>query len=247
MARRTILEKVLIAKAAVLGTLVLGAAVGAATYPWWRRWCTTWGATEGEADARLPGDELLDRPDLVTTRAVRIDAPPAAIWPWLVQMGPGRGGAYSYDWIENLFGLGMHSADEILPRYQHLEVGDAQVLGRRGPRLVVASIEPERALVLRADDGNWVWAFVLAPEGDATRLVSRNRIVLPSSSRVARTVYGAVMEPGSLVMERKMLLGIKARAERLATGHRPPRPPTADRRGPQRHRGHRGRRRAPAA
>src|SRR5215212_11032129 len=75
----------------------------------------TWGATPDEVERRLPGDELLDPADIVATRAIGIDAPPSAIWPWLVQMGPGRAGAYTYDRIENLFGLNMHSADRIVP------------------------------------------------------------------------------------------------------------------------------------
>src|SRR3954470_14903503 len=89
-----------------------------------REWVLTWGATRDEVARPLPGDELLDPADIVATRAIRIDAPPPAIWPWLVQMGPGRAGAYTYDWIENLFGLNMHSADRILPEWQHLAVGD---------------------------------------------------------------------------------------------------------------------------
>ena len=109
----------------------------------------------------MTGDELLTEPDLVTTRAVGVDAPAGAVWPWLVQMGPGRGGAYTYDWVENLFGLGMHSADEILPEFQDLRIGDVQALGRNGPRLRVAILEPGHCLVLRSDDGNWVWAFAL--------------------------------------------------------------------------------------
>ena len=147
--------------------VVVAAGVEIATYPRWRRWCLTWGATDDEADGPLAGDDLLAKPAIVTTRAVQVDAAPAAIWPWLVQMGPGRGGAYTYDWIENLFGLGMHSADEILPEFQDLEVGDAQRLGARGPVLRVAVLEPRRALVLRSDDGNWVWAFALAPAAPA--------------------------------------------------------------------------------
>ncbi len=75
----------------------------------------TWGATVEEAARRLPGDDLLEDADIVTTRAITIDAPPAAVWPWLLQMGSGRAGAYTYDWIENLFGLDMHSAHEIHP------------------------------------------------------------------------------------------------------------------------------------
>ena len=196
--------------------VVVAAGVEIATYPRWRRWCLTWGATDDEADGPLAGDDLLVKPAIVTTRAVQVDAAPAAIWPWLVQMGPGRGGAYTYDWIENLFGLGMHSAGEILPEFQDLEVGDAQRLGARGPVLRVAVLEPRRALVLRSDDGNWVWAFALAPAGAGTRLISRNRIAAPGASAMTRLFYEYLMEPGSLVMERKMLLGIKERAERLS-------------------------------
>jgi hypothetical protein len=201
---------------AAAGGLALTAALEVATYPLWRPWCLAWGAIDDEATRVLPGDELLAEPDLVTTRAVGVDAPPSAIWPWLVQMGPGRGGAYTYDWIENLFGLGMHSADEILPQYQDLKVGDAWRLGTGGPVLRVSVLEPERSLVLRSDDGNWVWAFSLVPSGPGTRLISRNRIATPGASRLGRALYTYAMEPGSLIMERKMLLGLKQRAERLA-------------------------------
>ena len=196
---------------------VVAAGLGSLAYPLFlRRWCLTWGARPDEVSGKLPGDELLTEPGIVSTRAVWVDAPASSIWPWLVQMGPGRGGAYTYDWIENLFGLGMHSADEILPQYQDLQVGDAQRLGKRGPVLRVAALEPERSLVLRSDDGNWVWAFALVPGEAGTRLISRNRIATPGAPLPVRLVNLLVMEPGSLIMERKMLLGIKQRAEDLA-------------------------------
>src|SRR5215469_295609 len=198
------------------GTAV-AAGLGSLAYPlFFGRWCLTWGARPAEISMKLPGDELLAEPGIVSTRAVWVNAPAGSIWPWLVQMGPGRGGAYTYDWIENLFGLGMHSADEILPRYQDLKVGDAQRLGKRGPVLRVAVLEPERSLVLRSDDGNWVWAFSLVPEGAGTRLISRNRIATPDAGLPVRLLNVFAMEPGSLVMERKMLLGLKERAEHLA-------------------------------
>jgi hypothetical protein len=172
-----------------------------------------WGATPEEAARRLPGDDLLDPADFVATRAIGIDAPPSAIWPWLVQMGPGRGGAYTYDWIENLFGLNMHSADEIHPEWQNLAVGDV-VRSRAGrPGLRVEILDPERALSNRSEAGDWVWTFVLVPENGSTRLISRNRISMKGASAGQRLGM-IVMEPGSLVMERKMLLGIKQRAER---------------------------------
>ena len=199
-----------------IGALAVAAAAHVASYGSWRGWCLTWGAMKSETNAVLPGDDLLARPDVVTTRAIGIEAPASVVWPWLVQMGPGRGGAYTYDWIENLLGLNMHSADEIIPALQHVAVGDAWRLGTRGPVLRVARIEPERALVVRSDDGNWVWAFVLHPGRDMTRLISRNRIATPGAAWPARALTRYVMEPGSLVMERKMLLGIRNRAEHLA-------------------------------
>jgi hypothetical protein len=110
----------------------------------------------------------------------------------------------------------MHSADTILPEFQDLKAGDAQRLGAKGPVLRVAELEPRKSLVLRSDDGNWVWAFALVPAGAGTRLISRNRIAPPTEAAVTRLFYEYVMEPGSLIMERKMLLGIKKRAERLS-------------------------------
>ncbi len=170
----------------------------------------TWGATDAEAAARLPGDELLEDADGIATRAVEIDAPPTAVWPWIAQIGPSpRGGAYTYDWIENLLGLDMHSADRILPEFQHPQSGDT--IGYGSNRMRVERVEPERVLASRSEDGNWVWTFVLEPRNGSTRLISRNRFRLPNL--VAR--LGMVpMEPASLLMERKMLLGIKQRAER---------------------------------
>ena len=176
-----------------------------------RRPILNWGATEAEAAARLPGDELLEDADGVSTRAIDIDAPASAVWPWLAQMGPSpRGGAYTYDWIENLLGLNMHSAETVLPEFQHPEVGDTIAFGSNRMRL--ERVEPEHVLAWRSEDGNWVWSFVLAGARRHHRLISRNRFRLPSS----RARIGMLpMEPGSLVMERKMLLGIKGRAERL--------------------------------
>jgi hypothetical protein len=127
-------------------------------------------------------------------------------------MGPSpRGGAYTYDWIENLLGLDMHSADQVLDEYQHPEVGD--VVGYGSNRMRLERVEPQRALALRSADGNWVWSFVLEERNGTTRLISRNRFRTPTS--LVR-IGMAVMEPASLVMERKMLHGIRQRAERLA-------------------------------
>lgn len=174
-----------------------------------------WGATAHEATRQLPGDELLDDADIVATRAITINAPASAVWPWLVQMGPGRAGAYTYDWIENLFGLKMHSADRIVPEWQRLAVGDVLRSAPEKPGMRVEILEPERILSNRSEAGDWVWTFALVPEGESTRLLSRNRIAMKGGSAGQRLGM-LVMEPGSLVMERKMLHGIKERAERLA-------------------------------
>ena len=199
----------------LFGAAMLAAAFAEAYRRFLRRPILTWGATADEAVRRLPGDELLENADLVATRAITIQAPASAVWPWLVQMGPGRGGAYTYDWIENLLGLDIHSVDRILPEFQQLKVGDVQHLRRGEPGMRVEILEPERVLSSRSEDGNWVWTFVLAEEEGSTRLISRNRIAMPGPSLAGRLGM-LVMEPGSLVMERKMLLGIKERAERLA-------------------------------
>jgi hypothetical protein len=199
------------------GAALAAAGLGSLAYPLlFRRRCLTWGARPDEVSGRLPGDELLPDAGIVSTRAVTIDAPPEAIWPWLVQMGSGRGGAYTYDWIENLLGLGMHSADRILPQFQGLKAGDELPLGPGRPAMRVAVCDPERTLTFRFADGNWVWIFALSAEDGPTRLISRNRIATPRARLPVRLFSMLVMEPGSLIMERKMLLGIKRRAERLA-------------------------------
>jgi hypothetical protein len=173
----------------------------------------TWGATAEEAGARLPGDELLADADGVATRAITIEAPASAVWPWIAQMGPSpRGGAYTYDWIENLLGLNMHSANTVLPEYQRPQVGEAFGYGANTMRFTI--VEPEHVLSTQSADGNWVWSFILDEHDGRTRLISRNRFRLP---RLRDRVGMIPMEPGSLVMERKMLHGIKQRAEKLAS------------------------------
>jgi hypothetical protein len=172
----------------------------------------TWGATRDEAGRRLPGDELLEQADGVATRAITIDAPATAVWPWIAQIGPSpRGGAYTYDWIENLLGLNMHSVDDVLPEFQHPQVGDG--FGYGPNKMSFRLVQPEHVLAAQSEDGNWVWTFVIEETQDGkTRLISRNRFRLPT----LKDKIGMIpMEPASLVMERRMLYGIKKRAENL--------------------------------
>ena len=193
-----------------LVALGLGVIVAAGYERLLRRRILNWGATDAEARARLPGDELLEDPDGMSTRATTIDAPVSAVWPWLAQLGPSpRGGAYTYDWIENLLGLDMHSADHILEQFQHPQVGETIVFGSNQLRL--ERVEPNHVLAWRSRDRRWVWAFVLEYQGAGTRLISRNRFHLPSATARLGML---LLEPASLVMEQKMLRGVKQRAER---------------------------------
>lgn len=184
-----------------------------------------WGATKGECVAVLPGDEFVADPADMATRAVTIDAPAEEVWRWLVQIGQDRGGMYSYDWIENLIGLDIHSTDELRDEWQDLQVGDGVHLTppgwmglRDGYVLHVARVEPGRTIVLRQQppDTPWdaVWSFHVTPLGPRRcRLVSRSR-----GARAGRLAQLAteLIDPITLVMTRKMLLGIKQRAERSA-------------------------------
>jgi hypothetical protein len=196
-----------------------GLAVGlvAASYPLlWREWCLTWGATPDEVASTLRGDEVLPDAEFVTTRAIAIEADPGQIWPWLVQMGSGRAGTYTYDWLENLFGLDMHSAEVILPQFLDLKEADEFPFGSATMRVV--ALEPEQLLATMVPEWNWVRIFRLRPVGGVTRLVMRNRVAYRGASRAFQLVHRALTEPGGLVMERKMLRGIKARAERGTGG-----------------------------
>ncbi|WLP92273.1 hypothetical protein [Gordonia sp. NB41Y] len=142
-----------------------------------------------------------------------VDAPADCVFPWLAQMGPDpRGGAYTYDWIENLLGLHMHSADHVLEEFQHPRLGESIEFG--GNRLILQHVDPPHALAWRSADGNWLWSFTIRDDGPGrTRLISRNRYRLP---RTIDRIGMAPMEPASLVMEQKMLRQIAVRAEQLA-------------------------------
>jgi len=172
-----------------------------------------WGATEEEAKRPMPGDEILPEAALQATRVITINAPPERIWPWLVQMGPRpRAGAYTYDWIERLLGIDIENTDRILPEFQHLEAAEFLGINEKGNGLLVRDVQPERFLVLQWIPAKSTWTFGLYPEDrDRTRLVSRNR--LSGSGPLFWLGMIAFMEIGSLIMERKMLLGIKRRAE----------------------------------
>lgn len=217
--------------AAVTDVLVGGTQVLAATLtaPVGRKRYNRWGATAAEVAQAMPGDDLVTRPVLGYTRAITIDAPTDRVWPWLAQIGQGRGGLYSFDGLENLVGCDIHSADRILPAAQQLAVGDLIRLGPSGyPCFRVDRVEPGEALVLVGADprpphapadpdsptgiATWQWQLRPTRDGLGTRLVTRQRLSYPPST--GTSVMWHLVEPVGFVMERQMLRGIKRRAER---------------------------------
>ncbi len=165
----------------------------------------------------MAGDSLLIDPPFSYTMAIAINAPPEHIWPWLMQMGYQRGGLYSYDGLDRLFGfLDRPSATRILPEFQRLAVGD-QIPLPRGRGYPVAVIEPYRALVLNMknmDGFDWVWQFGLYPiDRGRTQFVSRSHVRPLTALGWLFTVL--VLEPAAFLMTRRMLLGVRQRAEAL--------------------------------
>ena len=178
-----------------------------------------WGASQDERHCTLAGDELLPAVDVSATRAITIAADADAVWPWVAQLGQGRGGFYSYDWLENLIPqVNIHNADHIVPEWQHIAVGSVVRLAPELPLDVVA-LEPGRALVLRggvpmgkvAPPYDFTWAFVLIPQPNgSTRLVVRERYFY------TRRWAALIVRPAAVVssvMSQKMLRGIKSRAQ----------------------------------
>jgi hypothetical protein len=180
-----------------------------------------WGATDEELQVALPGDELLGAANLTATRAISVGAGADVVWPWIAQLGQGRGGFYSYDFLENLVGCDIHSAERVVAEWQSIDVGDAVHLHPE-VGLIIAVVEPGRALVLRGGVAigrrpppyDFTWAFVLRDQADgSTRLVVRERY---GYSRWWARLLVEPVEVISFVMSRRMLRGIKLRAERGA-------------------------------
>ena len=179
-----------------------------------------WGATPLEVSTPLAGDELISDPLLLSTRAISIHTAPGNIWPWLAQMGQGRGGFYSYDWLENLIGLNIRNADRIIPDLQALEVGD-MIPFWKGAGVKVINVEPPSLLVLGGAiytdtasemGGTWVFALHEMKPGE-TRLVIRTRVAKFPPLWISIFLSRLVIEPAHFIMERGMLFGIKKRAE----------------------------------
>lgn len=174
----------------------------------------------------MPGDEFIAGPIFEATHAISISVPPARVWPWLTQMGAGRGGWYSYDWIDN---GGRPSATQLVPGSTTPSVGDVvPALPGATDAFIVVAVEEERHLVLGVPmpDGSQraTWGLILEPRTDGTRLLARarlarlqfdlrgRRLIVPD--RAARWLAG----PAHAIMQRRQLLGLRSRAESVATG-----------------------------
>jgi hypothetical protein len=173
-----------------------------------RPWMLHWGATEAERRQPLPGNEIAPRPGAPPTRAVTVEAPPEAVWPWVAQLGQDRAGFYSYEWLENLAGCEMENADRVHPEWQSWEVGETLPL-HPATGVEVARFDPGEALVM---DG---WgAIVLERQGARTRLIARGH----APAGLLACLYPVGLEIPHVIMERRMLLGIKQRAEARVNG-----------------------------
>jgi hypothetical protein len=214
--------------------VVSGVAVSVAYLRVIRPWMLSWGIQQEDLLLSYQGEGMLPNPKIDSMHAVTIDAPPSRVWPWLVQLGQGKGGFYSYDFLENMAGLDIHTANQIIPEWQSLKVGDRIMLGQ-GIGVPVVVVEPERAVVMHGDTrqenpaaggqegmmppmrpGDYLattWGFYLNETGDGrTRLVSR-WLADWNPSLLNSIFYRVFLEPIAFLMERKMLLGIKERAE----------------------------------
>jgi len=221
--RRPRRQQIAVALAALLVLAVLAVFTNLLIlWPWMR----TWGATEAESSASLPGDEIVANANMRTTKAITINAPPEAIYPWLLQIGVDRGGMYSYDWLENLFGLKVHTVDRIVPAFQEVQVGDfwrftpkAYVLNP-GPGLYVqALLKNEAVLLCFGMEGQQEeacidsWQFVLVPQADgSTRLLLRSNMAMKPELPIKLT-YAM-----QFIMERRMLLTLRELAEQNFSG-----------------------------
>jgi hypothetical protein len=213
-------------------TMLVGAGTAAAGVGVWaavRPRTLAWGASCDEVIRPLPGDDLVANPLYVTTRAITVRAPAAAVWPWLVQLGQNRGGFYTYDVVENLMGLDIHSADSIHPEWQDLHAGEDYVTldPDESMKMTIAVLEPQRAFVIRSGAPGeppqapgsffrgelaWTWGFYLeALDERTTRLVVRSRAAW-ADTLAARLARPLLLEPVHFVMEERMLRGIRERA-----------------------------------
>jgi hypothetical protein len=197
------------------------------TAPPYRHWHLRWGATDAEVAAAMPGDEIVPDASFTATRAITIAALPEEVWPWIVQIGTGRAGFYSYDLLDN---AARPSADRILPQFQHTRLGDWVPMSTKVNQTTafkVTQFEPNQWLLWAKPHSTWSWTLTQL-DGGRTRMVTRLKEQYPWRSSPGLALLTLILfEFGDFPMMRKLLLGIRRRAERLAgqrtaTVSRPP-------------------------
>jgi hypothetical protein len=184
------------------------------TGPLYRPWHLRWGATDDEVASAMPGDELVGKPSFNATRAITVDAPPEAVWPWIIQIGFGRAGFYSYDLLDN---AGRPSAETILSEYQTPKIGDWVPMARKVNETTafkIAGCEPNSWILWEKPDSTWAWKLI-PRDGDRTRLITRLKARYEWRRAPGSGLLSLILlEFGDFAMMRKLLLGVKTRAER---------------------------------
>jgi hypothetical protein len=210
----------------VVSIFAIFSSLGLIGYIWFRPRMLAWGATPDEVNSAIVGDEMIPRPVLRSTRSMSIRTSPARVWPWLAQMGQGRGGFYSYEFLENLLGMDIHNADQIKADLISIKPGDS-IPFWRGAGIKVWQVDPPSQLVLagtlnqpldkEGEDptvgGTWVFILREIAQNE-TRLIVRSRVA-EFKPRWFCSLLMIVLEPLHFIMEQRMLIGIKARAERI--------------------------------
>jgi uncharacterized protein YndB with AHSA1/START domain len=184
-----------------------------ATAPLYRHWHQRWGATDDEVRAVMPGDDIVPKTQFNATRAITIDAPPEMVWPWIVQMGYRRAGFYTYALLDN---AGFESADHILKQYQPPRIGDWMPMAKKindTTAFKVKAFEINEWLLWAKPDSSWVWRLIPL-EGGRTRLITRLKARCEWRKLGSAVLSLVLLEFGDFPMIRRVLNGIKARAER---------------------------------
>jgi hypothetical protein len=187
-----------------------------ATAPLYRHWHLRWDATDDEVRGPMPGDDLVPKASFKATRAITIDAPPRLVWPWIVQMGYRRAGFYTYPLLDN---AGFDSADRILAEYQQPTVGDWMPMAKQVNETTafnVKAFQTNEWLLWDKPDSTWAWKLIPL-DGGRTRLLSRLKARYAWETPGSAVLTLVLLEFGDFPMMRRVMRGIKARAERLNT------------------------------
>lgn len=186
------------------------------TAPLYRRWHLRWGATENEVRGSMPGDDAVPKASFNATRAITVAAPPELVWPWIVQMGYRRAGFYTYALLDN---AGYESADEVLEEFQHPRIGDWMPMAGKVSETTafkVEAFETNKWLLWQKPDSTWAWKLAVLPDG-TTRLITRLKQRYQWESPAMALLTLVLLEFGDFPMMRRVLRGIKARAERAGS------------------------------